>query len=440
MKTHKFACCVCAAVLSLLLPKAAVAYALFAEPCKRSLSECMQNKQLQFISNYGIIGSEDLSAVKQIDELLAKDAEFPIVYLNSIGGSAQSAMEIGRILHRRHATVVSGSPIFPAAASQCSSACVIIAAGGTTRLVTHIGIHQSFIPEEVGCNKFEQRPSPAWAEKQMDDYFLEMGIPNAFNVERRHTTIDNVEALFYDSSKTARDQKIVQYGFFQPDKLSAAFKIDDKPSVDLFHSTENFESNAVLYGSKGATWDLIQYLAAPDMGQRGLQEAFFLLKALANGGDAKATYLLGNYYLNGYGTDRDVELGNSYHAEAAELGVAEAQYLVGRDALLDGRRSDAAYWFGQSAMQKYPHAIVTLCDLFISSQLFTDQKVSGVKWCKIANQIDTDQASIRRREMAIDTITNSMSTGDRQLALDQSISMRADTATFSKCEPGTERQ
>jgi TPR repeat protein len=57
--------------------------------------------------------------------------------------------------------------------------------------------------------------------------------------------------------------------------------------------------------------------------------AFKQFSSLAKSGDNSAKALIGNMYLFGFGTEKNIEKGLSYIKESAENGNSMAQYILG---------------------------------------------------------------------------------------------------------------
>lgn len=417
-------------------PKRAFAYPLLSEACKSSLTECYRQGALTYVSVYGTIVSEDLHVFRQIDSLLPSDAAFPIVYVNSGGGEILTSMEIGRILRRRNATVISGSPIFPGKSSQCSSACTLLAAGATTRLLTHIGIHQGYERKETACNSFHLLPLSEFFIRRNADYLAEMGIPKEFQIIKERTTIERFEHIYFNPEIDAIDQTIVKLGFYQPDKTNDSLTVYTQERDENFPTTQEYNRNASAYGSVAAKWSLVELLVEEN-NERGIREALDILNNLSEANDPRAHYLIGNYYLHGYGTEADASQAIQHYLEAAELGVAEAQYIIGQDALKNGSLTDASFWLGQSASQGLPSAVYSMCEMSMRGQMFSSSYVSKIKWCRVAVQLDGDSYANTIRELKIDEWSLGMTTSQRRFVIDLSIrELGKRRRDFSKCTPG----
>ena len=71
----------------------------------------------------------------------------PFLNITSPGGDVNAAMQIGDLLRKTTATVVSGGP--------CHSACVFVAVGGVERNLSSVGIHRPFFAQTQAKNFFD---------------------------------------------------------------------------------------------------------------------------------------------------------------------------------------------------------------------------------------------------------------------------------------------
>lgn len=152
-------------VLVPALSNRAEAFPIVKKECKTDPVVCARRGKLAAISIYGSIGQEDSAFFIDIDNAIPPDQPFPKVFLNSEGGTIYDAQVIGRILRKRGATVESGSPYLYADIVECSSACVIVAAGATNRLLNHIGLHRSYFSHYDDTTK--------WTDVDLTDTELE---------------------------------------------------------------------------------------------------------------------------------------------------------------------------------------------------------------------------------------------------------------------------
>ena len=78
-------------------------------------------------------------------------------------------------------------------------------------------------------------------------------------------------------------------------------------------------------------WDLVEYLNnANDEKERNTKQAFAWLKQLVARNDGYAHYVIGNYYSEGFGTEKNDSEAMKQYVLAAEQGIGQAQAIVGR--------------------------------------------------------------------------------------------------------------
>jgi TPR repeat protein len=121
-------------------------------------------------------------------------------------------------------------------------------------------------------------------------------------------------------------------------------------------------------GDARAAFLLGMRYARPDDASRDDSEAVRWLRQAAEQGLAEAQYNLGIMYANGRGVARDAKEAARWYGEAAEQGLAEAQYNLGAQyAVGDGVPRDgqrAAMLFEQAALQDIPEAAYNLGVLY----------------------------------------------------------------------------
>jgi ATP-dependent protease ClpP protease subunit len=137
------------------------------KPCERpSPGGCIIH-----ISMEGTITSDTPQKLLTIlnDEMRRVSA--PVVpYLNiaSPGGDVNAAMQIGDLLRKTTATVVSSGP--------CQSACVFVAVGGVERNLSGVGIHRPFFAQTQAKNFFDADQRYKKMMNSVRTYLQEMNI------------------------------------------------------------------------------------------------------------------------------------------------------------------------------------------------------------------------------------------------------------------------
>lgn len=422
------------------------AYTLIPPECKEGTKACIESGKLTYISVYGPIRGQDLEVFQDIDYLLPRGAPFPTVFVNSPGGRQRPAMSIGRILRDRKAEVRSGSPIFPDRKPECSSACTYVAAGAVRRYLTHIGIHSGHFRQSKGCGEWESVALDEAVEKETSEYLREMGIPPEFDKVREKTPFSQMTEFFLDSDRPIQSQKIAELGFFQGDKGDFA----KLPEVAFDLATpitdrREYIENAAILGLTEAMWDLVEYLnTAKEESGRDPKQAFDWLKQLAARNDAYAHYIIGNYYSEGWGTEKsDIEAMKQY-ALAAEQGVGQAQAIIGQ-AYLAGRGMPqdvlaALNWSLRAAERGEPLAYRNLCEIFGTQASGLPSRSLGATWCKLAASSDTDLASVGQMEKWQDHLTQEIQGADLERVQDLAVNWRPlQEKSDQACGSGAER-
>lgn len=97
-----------------------------------------------------IVGRLSQADVATLDTTLkGQRSETPFIVLDSLGGEVLPAMQMGRLLRARKATVFVFGP------ASCGSACVFLLAAGVDRIVLrdpHVGIHRPAFPPALFAN------------------------------------------------------------------------------------------------------------------------------------------------------------------------------------------------------------------------------------------------------------------------------------------------
>ena len=363
-----------------------MAYPLVSAECRGRVVECAQKQELSYISVFGKITEEDLAFFEALDAELPTDMPLPTVFLNSAGGYVYAAIGIGKILRKRGATVETGSPLVEDARPQCSSACVIIAAGAVKRRLSHIGLHSSWKRVKLAENVFENRPSDS---PEVDTFYAEMGIsPKVSEIERK-IPFDRMQHVFLDPSLRPEVQGIAKFGFFMTEVPSALADAALPLPEPKFLSELDYLEHAVNHGSREALIDLVDYyqrydpIVSPDF-----DKAVFWLRKAADLGEAWAMHNLGYYHAHGMGVPADASIAATWYTKAANLGSAPSQnnlgwaYYVGVG--VPESLPDAIYWITRSAEQGEPFAYGSLCEIQDETAFLKGNHAEAFKWCQLA--------------------------------------------------------
>ena len=113
-----------------------------------------------------------LASAKSIGLSRAEDAPF-LVELDSYGGSVAVAIEIGKEIRAIRPWSVKVS-----STASCVSSCVLVLAGGTSRLVDgRVGIHRPFIDVDSAFTAESQKQTYSEIEKMVKDYLAFVNVP-----------------------------------------------------------------------------------------------------------------------------------------------------------------------------------------------------------------------------------------------------------------------
>lgn len=391
-------------------PSPSTAYPFVPANCRENPEACTTDGKLAFVSIFGRIGREDLEFFRRIDRALPVGAPFPRVLVNSSGGDVDTAFEIGRILRKRGATIETGSPVIEDYRPQCSSACVLIAAGAVQRRLTHIGIHSSHLRVKSldGTIKDVQGDPTRIAA-----YLTEMGIPPEVSEILTDTPFDDMADFFLDPAQPLAAQDIVRFGFFMPDvqPFDPAWA-NAKPVAD-FPDQYNELVLAHEAGAVTAATDLAHLVTSDRVGETAnFTVGNDWLRKGASRGDVVAMHELAYHYEYGIGADADQGKAIALYKQAAALGFAGSQnnlgwaYYTGKG--VPQSLQDAVYWLTRSAEQGEPFAYGSLCEIQAATDFLRDNRAEAYKWCQLAlrdlpdgNAEDAAKAALAKLEGVI---------------------------------------
>lgn len=403
-----------AAVLAATATSPLMAYPLVQAECRGREVECALKHELDFVSIFGSIGTEDVEFFEKLDAALPNGQPFPTVFLNSPGGSGQAAMQIGRILRKRHAAAESGSPIVEDFHPQCSSACVVLAAGAETRRLTHIGLHSAHrrvkTEENVAHDEAVDLP-------EVYAYYEEMGIPDEVAAISKATSFKDMTDFFYDWRRPHDEQEIVRFGFFMPEvapfdpssELPGPYLV---PMADQEYSELAYEAGALT-----AAYDVAQALTRydPEVPPDFVAANEWLAKG-AERGDMRATHVLAYHYQYAVGIEVDLAKAISLYRSAASAGFAASQnnlgwaYYEGKD--VPKSLPDAIYWITRSAEQGEAFAYGSLCEISGATDLFKTDPTEAYMWCGLAVEYLPDGDAKDAAQTAYDQIMATISHED----------------------------
>ena len=378
--------CLVVTFLAGVISSPLMAYPLVSAECRGRVVECAQKQELSYISVFGKITEEDLAFFEALDAELPPDMPLPTVFLNSAGGYVYAAIGIGKILRKRGATVETGSPRVEDSRPQCSSACVIIAAGAVKRRLTHIGLHSSKVRVKLAENVFEDQPSET---PEVEEFYAEMGIPVKVSEIRQKIPFDSLQNIFLDPDLPIEVQGIAKFGFFMRDVPSALGDTAIPVPEPKFLYEPAYLEHAVHHGSRAALMDLVDYYQRYDPEvPPDFEKAVFWLRKGAELGEPWAMHSLGYYHAYGMGVPADASIATSWYLKAANLGEASSQNNLGWHYYEgDGvpqSLPDAIYWTTRSAEQGEPFAYGSLCEIQDETAFLEGNHAEAFKWCQLA--------------------------------------------------------
>lgn len=421
--------------LTVLLAQAlpAMAYPLVDVSCKDNVAACIMAGKLEYVSIYGEIGDEDYGFFTMLDEALPEDVAFPRVFVNSYGGAVYAGIGIGRILHKRHATVESGSPVILDATPQCTSACVFVAQGAYNRRLTHVGLHSSSVRVQIAPNVWETQPGEMGDIKA---YMIEMGAADAASLLMEQTSFQEVANFYYDPEQDPEKQTIYELGFYDRHDENFTAPLFFYPEDFSFKSNEDYMINAASYGSVQAMRDLSNYYLtySPNV-EPDLVSANRWLEAAVKKGDATAMHDLGYHYAYGLGVEKDLEKSAELYLQAAKLGLAGSQNNIGW-AYFTGEGvpknlASAVYWISKSADQGEPFAYGSLCEISDATDLFKSDPVEAFMWCSLAVYYLDNGAAKDASKVVYDRIMKTITPATSAAGSEQIKKWNAERETYS---------
>jgi hypothetical protein len=372
----------------------AFCYPIVSQECKSDPIACSIDGKLTIVSIYGLIGSEDSKFFREIDRVIPADQPFPKVYLNSQGGRTQDAMIIGRILRKRHGSVESGSPFLKYDFTQCSSACVIVAAGASYRLLNHIGLHQGHYDLYEGPTKWLPTPASEADTNKMFAYFDEMGINPQIKDIIKNTPFNDMYDTYYDSKVSYLDQTITKLGFHMENRSARGNIIfPTRKMIEEFETHTFWE--AVNYGSNQAILDFVtNVLRTSSTAVPNYELASKIFQIGIDRNDPVSMFYLANYLQLGLGVEKDEKKAIELSLKSARLGYHHSQNNIGwsyyKGIGVNRNIPEAVFWVTRSADQGNAFAYGSLCEMYDGGDVFIPNNVEAYKWCQLAVNSEPD--------------------------------------------------
>jgi len=365
------------------------AFPIVAEECRNDALACAKSGKLDVVSIYGIIGQEDRTFFEAIDQAIPEDKPFPKIYLNSEGGLANEAIIIGRILRKRNATALSGSPFFVDYFVECSSACTFIAAGATTRQLDHIGLHSGYISVYNGPRAWHDDPLPPEILDIDFKYLDEMGINPEMKDIIKATPSDNMANFYFDPRADLEGQKIMELGFRMLGGPPTTLPTMPIYMPDVYKAREERLKNAVEYGFVSAIPHAVQESLKTSSGKPiDYKAGNYWLELGAKQDHVWSLYNLGVNYQFGRGVKIDLKRSAELYLRAARLGMGPAQNNIGWNYYksIGVKRSipEAVFWITRAAEHGDSFAYGSLCEMYDAGDVFERNDIEAYKWCKLS--------------------------------------------------------
>jgi TPR repeat protein len=105
---------------------------------------------------------------------------------------------------------------------------------------------------------------------------------------------------------------------------------------------------------------------------------------LAQEGNAKAEYNLGQMYISGDGVPQDVDEAQNWYRRSAEHGYSEAQYTLGalhfRQVAALKSHEEAVEWYRKAAEQGHARSQLNLGDLYFKGEVVQQDVPTALEW------------------------------------------------------------
>lgn len=400
------------------------AYVILPSECRSdSEADCLKEQKLEYIFIYGEIGFEERWFFRGLDQTWPDNVPLPIIYLESHGGDAETAMEVGRILHRRKASVVTGNPITETEGYACYSACGILASGATVRRLNNIGFHQAHRTKNY-CKFYEtQEPVEAEFEERLDLYLDEVEADPRVKQFRKETPFYKIREFSFDPSIDYRSQMIAELGFhmdIRSQHQNKIFRADPVKYIDR-RVSEIFEF-AIAEGSRSAVTDYAEYeLCEANNHKPNYQKAEKILRSALFENDIYGIHQLGELYASG-----NIEGKTALDAvsmfrigAAAEFGPSEDKFgwAFYKGEGLPQNYRQAVYWFKRAASHNHHGAYGSLCVVYMEAKAVKANDIERYKWCHLAHENIEDKKLKNFAKDALDLLNKRMKKSDIRIAL-----------------------
>ena len=176
------------------------------------------------------------------------------------------------------------------------------------------------------------------------------------------------------------------------------------------------KNNALAMSSMGTIYAI---------GDKAVEQDFFKsyewISKAAKFGEIQASLVLGTMYFGGSGVEKNEDLAKKYLINAAEMGLKEAMYILGKIELNNNNYPDAEYWFKKAAKKKDSDAMNDLGDMYYYGNGVQKNYNEALHWYKLSSE--SEKSTFSLNASAINSIGNMYFKGtgvqqDFQKALD----------------------
>jgi TPR repeat protein len=374
--------------LFLLSSSFADAEVWFDRGCGKITNDCKGEVQSLYI--FGSISPETRDQIQHFALTYPQASKFPIVYINSNGGSASVAMDLGRLLRAKKARIEAEDRFFPDRLPHCASACVLVASGAVTRNLLHMGLHQGYLTVRLKNGELRWRKKADETTQKVAAYLDKMNVSDALlRVQDPYQSANGQVDIWFDSQLPFESQLIAQFGFRmrRPDEAETQRL---KAYTELSSDLKSLEFAARELNDSDAMGDLaLAYLQGEDGLATDKNKGIAWLEKSAQLGSPNSQHNLAVISANGlYGVKPDKAKAINLYRKSAAQGHSGAQTHLGwiyyRGDGVKKSLSEGIYWITRSAEQGEPFAYAALAQIFADGNGFIRNDSEIYKWFRLA--------------------------------------------------------
>jgi hypothetical protein len=370
------------------LPQAAKAAIWLDQGCESIAVRCEEDIKSIYI--FGNIDQATYDGLIAYNEFHPSEKPFPKIYINSDGGYTYWGKKIGAFLRKKSAVIESKDFFFPEHKARCYSACVLVAAGATTRNLTHIGVHQSYISNRLKGGGFEILPPSSGALERKIEYFNSLEMPQELiHLIKQAKSPTHFFNVYLDLDEPLESQLLHKLGFRQsPITDEERLRLRNlKPPIsdidsllfaaeklDYPHAMEEL-AQRFFYGQSHTPVDR--------------KKGFDWFERCVAKGDISCKHNVAVILENGTGgIKKDKKRAMRLYREAATGGHAGSQNNLGwsyyRGIGVKKNLAEAIFWITRAVEQGEPFAYGSLGTIMFEGNGFIRDEVEIYKWLKLA--------------------------------------------------------